>query len=83
MDLKAGDCYFFRVELATGFWKAHGRLVSVTPEQGVLDLQRLEPIDSSHMKDNSRVADTAQTSALAATCSAKLKNGTPASGAQK
>jgi hypothetical protein len=81
MDLKPGECYYFRVDLATGFWKSQGRLVSVTPEQGVLDLKRLEPIDSSHVKDNSRVVDAAQATALAATCAAKLKNETPASGA--
>jgi len=79
MDLKPRECYFFRVELATGFWKAHGRLVSVTPEQGVLDLKRLEPIDSSHVKDTLKVADTTQAPALAAACSAKLSNDTPAS----
>ena len=78
MDLKPGECYFFRVELATGFWKAHGRLVSVTLEQGVLDLKRLEPIDSSHVKDTSRVADAAQAPTLAAACSARLSNDTPA-----
>jgi hypothetical protein len=81
MDVKAGECYYFRVDLATGFWKSQGRLVSVTPEQGALDLKRLEPIDSSHVKDNSRVVDAAQATALAATCAAKLKNETPASGA--
>src|SRR5712692_6730454 len=79
MDLKAGECYYFRVHLA-GFWQARGRLVSVTPEQGVLDLKRLEPIDSSHVKDNARVVDAAQATALATTCAAKLKGETPASG---
>jgi hypothetical protein len=34
MELKAGDCYFFRVEIASGFAKAHGRLVGLTPGTG-------------------------------------------------
>ena len=31
MELKAGDCYFFRVEIASGLAKAHGRLVGFDP----------------------------------------------------
>jgi len=80
MDLKAGECYYFRVDIS-GFWQARGRLVSVTPEQGILDLKRLEPIDSSHVKDNAKVVDAAQATALAAACTAKLKSETPPSGA--
>jgi hypothetical protein len=67
MELKEGQCYFFRVEIASGFWKAHGRLVSVTHEQGVEDRKRLEPIDESHVKDKAMV-DTEHAATLADGC---------------
>lgn len=67
MELKEGQCYFFRVEIASGAWKAHGRLVSVTREQGVEDRKRLEPIDVSHVKDKDMV-DTDHATALADGC---------------
>lgn len=67
MELKEGHCYFFRVEIASGAWKAHGRLVSVTQEQGVEDRKRLEPIDVSHVKDKEMV-DTEHAAALADGC---------------
>ena len=67
MELKEGQCYFFRVEIASGVWKAHGRLVSVTHEQGAEDRKRLEPIDESHVKDKAMV-DTEHAAALADVC---------------
>jgi hypothetical protein len=67
MELKEGQCYFFRVEMATGFWKARGRLVAVTREQGAEDRKRLEPIDVSHVKDK-KMVDTEHAAALADGC---------------
>ena len=26
LDLKSGQTYFIRIDIATGFWKGHGRL---------------------------------------------------------
>src|SRR6516165_8381733 len=34
LDLKAGEQYFIRVEIAAGFAKGHGRLILMSPEQG-------------------------------------------------
>src|ERR1700732_5345482 len=34
LDVKAGQEYFLRVEIATGFAKGHGRLVLMPAEQG-------------------------------------------------
>jgi hypothetical protein len=67
MELREGQCYFFRVEIASGFGKARERLVSVTQEQGVEDRKRLEPIDESHVKDKAMV-DTEHVAALADGC---------------
>ena len=69
-ELKAGGCYFFRVEIASGFAKAHGRLVGVTSEQGASDLKVLTPIDPSHVKDTSDVLSGEQAAAVAARCAA-------------
>jgi uncharacterized protein DUF2846 len=44
-DAKAGQDYYFRVELATGFLKGHGRLIVMTPEQAQYDLKQLTPGD--------------------------------------
>ncbi len=70
IELKAGDCYFFRVEIASGFAKAHGRLVGLTPEQSASDLKRQTPIDPSHVKDTSEVLSGEQAAKVAAGCAA-------------
>jgi hypothetical protein len=70
VDLKAGECYFFRVEIASGFAKAHGRLVGLTKEQGAADLKRLTPIDPSHVKDTTEVLSAEQAAPVAAECAA-------------
>jgi Protein of unknown function (DUF2846) len=70
MELKAGDCYFFRVEIASGLAKAHGRLVGLTPEQGASDLKQLMPIDPSHVRETSEVLSAEQAAAVAAECTA-------------
>ena len=58
LDLKAGQQYFIRVEIATGFMKGHGRLVLVAPEQGTYELKssKLKPLDASKVVDASKVS---------------------------
>lgn len=48
LDLKAGQEYFIRLEIATGLMKGHGRLTLVAPEQASYELKsdKLRPIDS-------------------------------------
>jgi len=48
LDVKAGQEYFLRVEIATGFAKGHGRLVLMSAEQGGYELKssKLKPLDS-------------------------------------
>ena len=48
LDVKAGQEYFLRVEIATGFAKGHGRLVLMPAEQGGYELKssKLKPLDS-------------------------------------
>jgi hypothetical protein len=49
LDVKAGQQYFLRVEIATGMMKGHGRLVLTAPEQGTYELNssKLKPLDSN------------------------------------
>jgi len=58
LDMKAGQEYFLRVEIATGFAKGHGRLVLMAAEQGIYELKssKLKPLDSSKVVDKARVS---------------------------
>jgi hypothetical protein len=51
LDLKSGQTYYLRVELATGFWKGHGRLVKTDAEQGAYEIKQLKFLDSDKIKD--------------------------------
>jgi hypothetical protein len=58
LETKAGQEYFIRVEIATGFAKGHGRLVLMSPEQGSYELKskKLKPLDASKVMDKARVS---------------------------
>ena len=56
LDLKAGEEYYLRVEIATGFWKGRGRLVLTQKEQGAYELKKLKPLDAGKVVDRSKVA---------------------------
>lgn len=58
LDLKAGQQYFIRVEIATGFMKGHGRLILVAPEQGGYEMKssKLKPLDANKVLDGTRVS---------------------------
>lgn len=58
LDLKAGDEYFMRVELATGFAKGHGRLVLVPREQGAYELKsdKLKALDANKVANKDVVS---------------------------
>jgi Protein of unknown function (DUF2846) len=49
LDVKAGQEYFLRVEIAAGVMKGHGRLVLMSPERGGYEVKssKLKPLDSS------------------------------------
>ena len=58
IDLKAGQDYFIRVEIAAGMLKGHGRLTLTAPEQGRYELQssKLKPLDNDKVVDHERVS---------------------------
>jgi hypothetical protein len=49
LDVKAGQEYSLRVEIATGFAKGHGRLVLMPAEQGGYELKssKVKPLDAN------------------------------------
>jgi hypothetical protein len=58
LDVKAGQEYFLRVEIAAGVMKGHGRLVLMSPEQGSYELKskKLKPLDEGKVVDRSQVS---------------------------
>ena len=56
VELKGGQEYYIRVELATGFMKGHGRLLLVAPEQGSYEIKKLKPLDADKVKDREHVS---------------------------
>jgi hypothetical protein len=58
VELKAGQDYYVRVEIAAGFMKGHGRLTLVAPEQGTYEVKSLKPLDASKVKDAQHVSVT-------------------------
>jgi hypothetical protein len=59
VDLKSGQDYYVRVEIAAGMMKGHGRLVLTAPEQGSYETKKLKPLDRDKVKDNDRVITAA------------------------
>ena len=57
LDLKGGQDYYIRVEIAARMMKDHGRLVLVAPEQGGEDIKKLKPLDAANIEDNEHVID--------------------------
>jgi Protein of unknown function (DUF2846) len=45
VDAKPGQEYYVRVEEATGFWKGHGKLTLVMPEQGSPEYKLQKPVE--------------------------------------
>ena len=56
MDLKPGEKDYIRVEIATGFMKGHGRLVSVAADQGSYEIKKLKPLENEMVKDTQHVS---------------------------
>jgi hypothetical protein len=51
IDLKTGEVYYIRVDLASGIWYGHGRLQLVQKEQGGYEVKKLKPMDAKKVKD--------------------------------
>lgn len=53
LDLRAGQEYFIRVDIAAGLLKGHGRLNLTSPEQGRYEVKssKIRPLDSDKVSD--------------------------------
>jgi len=56
LDAKAGQEYFIRLEIASGFAKGHGRLILMSPEQASYELNKLKPLDASKVANMAMVS---------------------------
>ena len=56
IDMKPGQTYYLRIDLATGLLKAHGRLTMMLPEQGESEYRQLKPIDKDMVKSGALLA---------------------------
>ena len=45
IDLKVGQSYYIRVDIAAGFPKGYGRLTLMLPEQGESEIRQVKPVD--------------------------------------
>jgi hypothetical protein len=50
MNCEPGKEYYLRIEIATGFWKGHGRVVVMMPEQGVAEIKKVKWLDASDVR---------------------------------
>lgn len=59
LKLKAGEVYYVRVEIVSGFMKGHGRVVHATPEQGAYEVKKLQPLGPEKIIDKTMVVPAA------------------------
>jgi hypothetical protein len=55
LDMKAGQEYYARVTIETGFWKGHGRLTLLQAEQGAFEVKKLKLLGVDKVKNKTLV----------------------------
>ena len=60
IEMKAGEHYYFRVDIKPGFLKGRSEITYMQKEQGSLEVQKMNPLEDKWIKDKSRVAVEAQ-----------------------
>jgi hypothetical protein len=63
LETKPGQEYFVRVEEATGFWKGHGKLTLVLPEQGNPEYKLQKPLEEDRKTARELIEEEKDTSA--------------------
>lgn len=56
LDMKVGQDYYARITIETGFWKGHGRLTLMQPEQGAFEVKKLKLLGADKVKNKTLVA---------------------------
>jgi hypothetical protein len=59
LDAKAGQEYFIRVDEEMGFWKGHGKLTILMPEQGGPEFKLQKPVEPDRKIDKEMLEDDA------------------------
>lgn len=57
LDVKAGQEYYIRIDEEPGFWKGHGRLTLVLPEQGSAEYKLEKPIEEDRKFDKELILE--------------------------
>jgi hypothetical protein len=66
LEVKVGQDYFVRIDEETGFWKGHGRLTLVLPEQGTAEYKLQKPIEEERKIVKEMICDEPKDAASAA-----------------
>ena len=51
IDMKPGTDYYARIDIQAGFWKGHGGITLVAPEQGSYEVKETKVLDAGDIKD--------------------------------
>ena len=55
IDVKPDQTYYAKVGIEAGFWKGHGRLTLIPPEQGAFDVKKVKRLGASKVKNRDLV----------------------------
>lgn len=55
IEVKGNETYYGKVSIEAGFWKGHGRLTLVQPEQGGFELKKVKLLGASKVKNRDLV----------------------------
>ena len=55
IEVKGDETYYGKVSIEAGFWKGHGRLTLVQPEQGGFELKKVKLLGASKVKNRDLV----------------------------
>lgn len=55
IDMKAGERYYFRIDIKPGFFKGRSEALYMQKEQGALEVQKMKPLEDKWIRDKSKV----------------------------
>jgi hypothetical protein len=58
-EFKAGQHYYIRIDEKEGFWKGHGQLTMVMPEQGGAEYKKQKPAEADRRLDKEVIDEAA------------------------
>jgi Protein of unknown function (DUF2846) len=61
LDAKSGQDYYIRVDEETGFWKGHGKLTLLLPEQGAAEYKLQKPVEPDRRINKELIVEDSET----------------------